>query len=164
HEYGWQALADPVVQALLAGGLRESVDGIVASLKADRGWLEAHLTDLLRRFGNRALGDTVFRLGRDPLRKLQPADRLVGAARVAETAGAVPRHLAFGIAAAFCFAPPEDEFSVALQQRLEAEGLASVLEAVCRIKADEPLGRAIAASYAAIRRDPVAALVEATAG
>ena len=39
----------------------------------------AHIDDLLRRFTNQALGDTVFRVGRDLLRKLSREDRLIGA-------------------------------------------------------------------------------------
>ncbi len=41
--------------------------------------LEDHIDDLLKRFMNKALGDTLYRVGRDLLRKLGPEDRLVGA-------------------------------------------------------------------------------------
>lgn len=41
--------------------------------------LIAHIDDLLERFRNRALGDTIFRVGRDLPRKLEKNDRLVGA-------------------------------------------------------------------------------------
>ncbi len=51
-----------------------------------------------RRFANRPLSDTVFRLARDPLRKLGPNDRLVGAARLAEKAGVAPEGLSWSIA------------------------------------------------------------------
>ncbi|GAH49350.1 unnamed protein product, partial [marine sediment metagenome] len=40
--------------------------------------LEDHIDDLLKRFMNKALGDTIYRVGRDLLRKLGPEDRLVG--------------------------------------------------------------------------------------
>ena len=41
--------------------------------------IESHIEDLLYRFRNRALGDTVFRVGRDLARKLHRRDRVVGA-------------------------------------------------------------------------------------
>jgi len=41
--------------------------------------LEDHIDDLLKRFMNKALGDTIYRVGKDLLRKLGPEDRLVGA-------------------------------------------------------------------------------------
>ena len=41
--------------------------------------LSQHIEDLILRFGNCALGDTVFRVGRDLRRKLSENDRIVGA-------------------------------------------------------------------------------------
>lgn len=49
--------------------------------------LEDHVDDLIFRFGNRALGDTVFRVGRDLLRKLRYDDRLMGIIIQAQQAG-----------------------------------------------------------------------------
>ena len=154
HEFGYEALADPVVRRLLNGGLGESLNGIVVQHHADRTWLETHVTDLLARFGNRMLGDTVFRLGRDPLRKLHRSDRLVGAARLAESAGQVPRFLALGIAAAFCFNPEEDPASVELQNRVAAEGIKKVLTELCGIRADESLGQQILTDFNGLRASP----------
>ena len=44
--------------------------------------LEDHIDDLLKRFMNKALGDTIYRVGRDLIRKLGPEDRLVGAIKM----------------------------------------------------------------------------------
>ncbi|MCD4670064.1 MAG: mannitol-1-phosphate 5-dehydrogenase, partial [Actinomycetia bacterium] len=44
--------------------------------------LEGHIDDLLKRFTNKALGDTIYRVGRDLLRKLGPEDRLTGAIKM----------------------------------------------------------------------------------
>lgn len=45
--------------------------------------LEEHIDDLLHRFRNKSLGDTLFRVGCDLYRKLGPEDRLVTPVRVA---------------------------------------------------------------------------------
>src|SRR5665647_429479 len=45
--------------------------------------LEAHVEDLLFRFQNKALRDTIFRVGQDVSRKLGPDDRFVGIIRLA---------------------------------------------------------------------------------
>ena len=45
--------------------------------------LTDHIDDLLFRFQNKALGDTIFRVGCDLKRKLAPEDRLSGAIRLA---------------------------------------------------------------------------------
>ena len=78
----------------------------------------------------------------------------VGADRVAESAGANPRFLALGIAAAFCFNPEEDPASVELQNRVAADGIKKVLADLCGIRADEPLGKQVLADFSGLRTSP----------
>ena len=54
--------------------------------------LEEHVDDLLSRFQNKALGDSVFRVGCDLYRKLRKDDRLSGAIKLATILGQ-PYHL-----------------------------------------------------------------------
>jgi mannitol-1-phosphate 5-dehydrogenase len=49
--------------------------------------LETHIDDLLYRFRNKALKDTIFRVGQDRPRKLGQDDRFVGIIRLAESLG-----------------------------------------------------------------------------
>ncbi len=60
----------------------------------------AYATDLLLRMFNPYLGDTVERVGRDPGRKLEWDDRLVGTVRIALQQGLSPMRYAMGTAAA----------------------------------------------------------------
>jgi mannitol-1-phosphate 5-dehydrogenase len=64
----------------------------------------AYADDLLRRMTNPFLHDEVERVCRDPVRKLGPNDRLVGAMREALRQGIEPRRMARGGAAALRFA------------------------------------------------------------
>jgi mannitol-1-phosphate 5-dehydrogenase len=153
YALGYEALEDREVRPILEGALEEALRGIVVRYGADERWLRAHVADLLARFANRVLADPVLRLGRDPLRKLAPDDRLVGAARTAEAAGSVPENLAWGIAAALAFDAPEDALATQLQQRIAAEGLESVLQSVCEIGPEEPLGQAVVARYAQLKQE-----------
>lgn len=50
-------------------------------------FLEEHVDDLLERFQNKALGDSVFRVGCDLYRKLNKDDRLSGAIKLANILG-----------------------------------------------------------------------------
>jgi len=147
YVYGYEALADPAVRRVLEGALSESTQGIAACYSADPAWLKAHVDDLLRRFDNRALADPVVRLARDPLRKLAPEDRLVGAARLAEQAGVQPLNLAWGIAAALAYDEPSDPMAVRLSERITEEGVAAVMEEITGIRASEPLGEMVLARY-----------------
>ena len=82
----------------------------------------ANIEDLLHRFGNRVLGDTILRLGRDPVRKLARSDRLVGAALNALAQGVTPVHLVTGIAAGLHFAHPDDPVAQQVQMQLRNRG------------------------------------------
>jgi len=61
---------------------------------------EATVEELLGRYAAPHLDDTVERVGRDPLRKLGPDDRICGPARLAMTAGTRTPALALVAAAA----------------------------------------------------------------
>jgi mannitol-1-phosphate 5-dehydrogenase len=67
-----------------------------------------YVEDLLRRFRNRALGDTVFRVGRDLKRKLADGDRFIGGLRLVKEAGGDTRPICQGIAAALRFNAADD--------------------------------------------------------
>ncbi|MBC7235332.1 MAG: mannitol-1-phosphate 5-dehydrogenase [Chloroflexi bacterium] len=155
YALGYEALEDALVRPILDGALQESIRGIVARYGAAEGWLREHVRDLLRRFANRALADPILRLARDPLRKLAPEDRLVGAARVAQEADIVPSHLAWGIAGALAFDAPSDPIAVELQRRIAQEGTEAVLHAVCAIDPQEPLGQAVLDAYQRLQREPL---------
>jgi mannitol-1-phosphate/altronate dehydrogenase len=66
----------------------------------------AYAVDPLDQMFNPYLGDTVDRVGRDPARKLEWNDRLVGTIRVALRQGVNPRRYAFGTAAAITTVAP----------------------------------------------------------
>ena len=67
-----------------------------------------HIDDLLNRFGNRELKDTVHRVGRDLTRKLGFDDRLVGAMLLAAKHGLPFESIAAATAAAFAFRAPDE--------------------------------------------------------
>jgi len=151
HVFGYEALEDGTIRPLLEKAVTESQAGIVCEYGADAARLEIHVTDLLRRFANRPLSDTVFRLARDPLRKLRPNDRLVGAARLAEKAGVAPEGLSWGIAGGYCFDSREDPLAVKLQQRIADEGFDAVLVGVSGIEVERPLAALVRERYRRLR-------------
>lgn len=156
YTYGYEAMADDEIRAFMLAGLRESVDGICAKFGADPAWLNSHVDELLLRFANRQLGDTLYRLGRDPLRKLAAEDRLTGAANLACEACRQPRHLAWGIAAALLFAPADDNSAQELQRQLRNSGVAKTLAAVAGIAPDSALSALVQNAYAILRATPTA--------
>ena len=139
HEYIAEAAADEELLKLAAQATEEATRGLLEAYDLDEDVQREYAATLLERFKNPFLMDTVIRVGRDPLRKLAPEDRLVGAARLALRAGVKPRALASAIAAALRFDPATDPLATELQRRLRNEGVENILRRVCGLDPDEPL-------------------------
>lgn len=85
-KFMYRVLEDPEVFRFTRNVMQESAGVLVACYPDEftSEELSAHIDDLLFRFMNRNLGDTVFRVGSDLKRKLGPDDRFVGIIRLAE--------------------------------------------------------------------------------
>lgn len=150
--YGYEALEDPDIRPWLWRAWEEAQKALVAEHGFDPAELQAHVDELRERFANRALGDTIFRLARDPLRKLGRTDRLVGAACLSWAHGIRPEALTLGIGAALAFDDPQDPGAVELQRRLAHQGLEDVLRQVCQLDPAGELAQMIVARYACVRQ------------
>ncbi|MEA4945290.1 MAG: hypothetical protein VB080_12740 [Propionicimonas sp.] len=94
-----EAIAIPAVRYFVRSAMVESAVALASTYSVSLVDLLAHVDDLLHRFGNRALGDTVARVGREPLRKLAAHDRLLGALDLAAAYGLPGHHLSLAVAA-----------------------------------------------------------------
>ncbi len=113
------AIARADLRALVRGAMIESACALAERYHRPIGPLLDHVDDLLHRFGNRALGDTVERVGADPRRKLAAGDRLLGAHRLCLAQGVDPRHLRVGLAAGLN--------QLAAEESLDADAVGSFL-------------------------------------
>lgn len=133
--YIHEAIGNIYVRKIVQGAMTESAMMISKKYGVSYDRLQANIDDLLYRFQNAALGDTTARVGRDPMRKLKPEDRLVGAARGCEAQGILPVHLSLGIAAALYNVTKTKEEAIDLMKEN------------AQITASEPLGRRVLAFY-----------------
>jgi mannitol-1-phosphate 5-dehydrogenase len=149
----WQALELPQVVAGVSRALAQSAAALLAAYPraftaAD---LDAHARDLLARYRNRALGDTVHRVGRDLARKLSRDDRLIGACLLADRYGLPYDAIARAAGAALSFAAPDENGrhlpgDEALRSDVVAQGAKAVL---ARVTGLNPLVASEAAILAA---------------
>ncbi|MDH7568838.1 MAG: mannitol-1-phosphate 5-dehydrogenase, partial [Armatimonadota bacterium] len=109
--YLWEAVARPDVLEVARGAMWESARALIREYPEEftEENQRAHIEDLLRRFANKALGDTLYRVGRDLPRKLSPEDRLIGALRLDLRHGISAPNTLLGIAAALHFRAVDDE-------------------------------------------------------
>lgn len=135
--YIWQVLDDverfyQVRRAMQQGAavVRAAHPGIFTEQETDM-----HIDDLLERFCNKALGDTVFRVGRDLMRKLGRNDRIVGAMLLAAEHGLPFDAIAAVYCAALSFKATNEEGQMdkkdaQFHKLLENQGIEGVLRDV----------------------------------
>ena len=143
------ALADDATAARVAATLEETSALLVAKHGLDPADLEDYRTTILRRFRNPALPDTVWRVGRQPLRKLSRHERFVGPAAEAAERGLPVDALVAAMGAALAFDDPEDTQSVDLQRILREQDAASVTSSVTGLEPGHPLFARVEAVVAA---------------
>ena len=149
YEYIWQAIADPDIYAAAKASMMTSAAALVAKFgEGVRENVESNVTDLLFRFQNKALKDTVARVGADPVRKLRRNDRIVGAALFAIEQGIDPAPIVKGIVAALHFDRAEDATAPEVQKALKEQGIGYVLEHYMGLSPEEGLYEMIRTEYA----------------
>lgn len=140
YEYIWQAIADPEIREAARASMLASAHALIARFgEGVRENVESNVDDLLRRFQNRALKDTVARVGADPVRKLRRNDRVVGAALFCLEQGVDPSPIITGIVAALKFDRADDPTAPEIQKALREQGVEHVMQRYMSLQPDEPL-------------------------
>lgn len=150
--YIWHALELPSVFERVRGAMRESAAALALEYPEDLTpeSLDTHIEDLLRRFSNRALGDTIYRVGCDLYRKLARDDRLIGAALLAVRHGLPFGQIAGAARAAMRFRGTDEEGRLFPRDAEFAaneapKGIAGILRDACGLRADEEIDRKVIA-------------------
>ena len=150
YTYIWQAVADEQIRTMARRALGESSAALNAEYGVPMEELDAFSENLLERFENKLLGDTIERVGKDTKRKLSENDRFVGAARLCEKHGIKPEHILVGLAAGLHFSPEGDESSIEVARTAREGGARAALATYCGISADSEIACAISKIYADI--------------
>ncbi len=99
------------------------------------------------RFRNPHLKDENVRVGREPLRKLAPTDRLIRPMTLAMEYGLSVDHYVTGVAAALHHTDPGDIQSVQMQNLIAEKGVKAALEQISGIPASDPVAQRIEEEY-----------------
>lgn len=157
--FGYLAGKETIDQTLADGDIYKQVQATLGETGAyliDRYDLnpdehQKYIDKIIGRFENARLNDGVTRVGRSPIRKLGPEDRLVRPALQAQKAGLSFTNLATAIAAALLFDNREDDEAVKLQDMIQESGVAYVLKEVCGLEESSELAREILKQYEALK-------------
>lgn len=111
-----------------------------------------YIDKIINRFKNAYLNDAVTRVGRSPLRKLGPNDRLVRPATEAAKAGLSYTNLAKAIASALRFDYHEDPEAVKLQAMIKESGLPAVLKEVSGLDENSEITHEVVRQYNLLKK------------
>ena len=143
YEFIWEALEDKEIYSVVTGALRETGEALIKKHNFNSQKHYEHVDDLLYRFANKALGDTVCRVGRDPIRKLGPNDRLIGSAKLVLEYDIEPVNICKGIAAAMKYDYLEDSSACQLSNSIKQNGIDWVFKNICKINPDSRIGKLV---------------------
>ncbi len=142
-----QSIQDESVRAIVRPAMQESGAALVKKHGFDADEHAKYIDKIETRFKNPYIRDEVIRVGREPLRKLGPADRLIGPANMAAELGLGRDHLLQGAAAAFHYDNANDPQSAELQGRIQAEGVGPVVSDVTGFAKDSEDYNKVMAAY-----------------
>ncbi|WP_106498357.1 mannitol-1-phosphate 5-dehydrogenase [Lentibacillus sp. Marseille-P4043] len=135
-----EAMNDQIVQEIIKGALTESGEALVQTYQFDREQHQAYINRIIERFMNTYISDEVTRVGRGPIRKLGPQDRLIRPASMyMDATENPPFYLAKTIAAALEYKNENDEEAVKLQQMIAENGYQQTLQSVSGLDSNHPL-------------------------
>ncbi len=146
-----ESMADGEIAAEVRQVLEETGALLVKKYGFDSGEHKAYIDKILDRFRNPYLTDEVVRVGRSPIRKLSPNDRLVRPALQAFELGLSADRLALAMAAALHFDYAEDPEAVELQAAIKEKGLREAIAQYTEIPANHPVHENIVRQYGLLK-------------
>ncbi|WP_159502111.1 mannitol-1-phosphate 5-dehydrogenase [Microbacterium sp. 18062] len=143
------ALAVPEIAAAVSATLAETSAVLIAKHAFAPDELARYRETILARFRNPGLPDTVWRVGRQPLRKLSRHERFIGPAAEAAERGLPTDALVATVGAALAFAAPEDPEAVELQRLLRETDATALTAEITGLEPEHPLFEAVRTAVAA---------------
>jgi mannitol-1-phosphate 5-dehydrogenase len=141
--YIHEAVAHPEVAPIVSAALAEAAAALEAEFPDQAAAIQADVAEVFDRLRGGEPADPIYRVGREPRRKLSPRERLVGPARLAQKHGLPTHALAQAIAAALAYDAPTDPQAVGLQDTIAQDSLETVLTEDCGLLPHEPLARRV---------------------
>jgi len=140
--YVHRALENRYILETVEGVMDELIRAIVTVEGYSESFLRDYATKEMQRFSDPLLSDPIRRVAREPLRKLEPTGRLLGAANLCLKGGVLPRNLLLGIAASLMYddiGDPDINLSFLRNTFLANGHLIHFLTDVLRLHRDGPL-------------------------
>jgi mannitol-1-phosphate 5-dehydrogenase len=140
-------VADHVILPIVREAMQQSGEALIRKYGFDREAHFAYIDKILKRLSNPYLSDECDRVGREPLRKLAPDDRLIYPMLTARGFGLPYDKLLLAIGATLHFDNAEDPQSVEMLESIRTIGLEATIVKYTGIEPGDPLIAEIVAAY-----------------
>jgi mannitol-1-phosphate 5-dehydrogenase len=151
HKTIREAIEDDAVRADVKAAMQESGEVLIRRYAFDPQAHAAYIEKILGRFANPYLVDEIDRVGRQPIRKLGPGDRLIKPLLGTIEYGTANDYLIKGIAAAFFYVNKDDPQAVELQNMFLEKGLKETLAHYSELPIDSNEIARVEVAYEAIK-------------
>lgn len=146
YQFVRQAIEDTDIYAFVKAVMQESGAVLIQRYQFDPKAHAAYIDKILKRFANPYLQDEVDRVGREPLRKLSPNDRLIKPLQGALAYQLPHQHLIQAVAYALAYRNEQDPQAIELAHALRQQGVAETLYHYTQLS-DPALVQAITQAY-----------------
>ena len=153
YTYVHEPFDDSFIKRIYDGALDETTKALINKYPQD---IELEGQKVIRkdveiRFSNPMIMDTVFRVARDPIRKLGPNDRLIGSAKLCLENEVFPENIAYVCGAAFNYDYRGDNIAGDLRNMIKKNGIEKTVEKISGVDSRGDFGKKIISSYYNIR-------------
>ena len=162
-KYIWQAIENDHIRSAVKHTMWESGESLIREYPGEfsKQDMKEYIDDLIRRFDNRFLGDTLYRVGRDLPRKLSRNERLIGALLLDQKNSVPAPYTTIATAAAMFFRATDEKGNLYSKDKMFAEkiyplGIDYILKKICGLdpREDRFLFQRIKETYRLLDADP----------
>lgn len=146
--YVHEVMQHTMAKSIVKRSMREMKLMLAHKFHLDESFINWYARKELRRFSNTLLYDPVSRVAREPFRKLEPRERLIGAAQLSLGSGIIPRAILLGIMAAFYYRNPYDS-DTNIQYLIRSLSSQQFLSIIMRLTPDEALAQLLIETWEA---------------
>ncbi len=134
-----QCIEDIEINSILRHALKEAGTMLIIKFGFTNKEMDKHLEELIIRYSNKGLSDSVERVVREPIRKLSRYERLIGPANLCLENDIYPEAIIKTIYYAINHKNTDDEQSVTLFSMLADRGIDYLLKEICGLDHNEKL-------------------------
>ncbi|MCD6407498.1 mannitol-1-phosphate 5-dehydrogenase, partial [bacterium] len=134
YKYIWESIRDKKISVILKEVQKEVMEALIKKHKFEKEEIENYFFDLNKRFDNKLLNDTVYRVGREPLRKIGKNERIAGAINLCLSQNIFPENVCIVAAACLCYNYLDDPEAVKLENLIKEKGERYILENIAGIR------------------------------